>query len=113
MQLADQQHEVCEKVLVIAGVRTCEAAADGQNFEVTRQTTSPSSWGIAEAGGADRVPPATSFALKFLFFSVPICCCNLLLLRGLHNITVDLLLILYIARTMVEVPDCIDSSNHN
>jgi len=57
MQLADQQHEVCEKVLVIAGVRTCEAAADGQNFEVTRQTTSPSSWGIAEAGGADRVPP--------------------------------------------------------
>jgi hypothetical protein len=47
MQLADQQHEVREKVLVIAGVRTCEAAADGQNFEVTRQTTSPSSWGIA------------------------------------------------------------------
>jgi hypothetical protein len=46
MQLADQQHEVREKVLVIAGVRTCEAA-DGQNFEVTRQTTSPSSWGIA------------------------------------------------------------------
>ena len=40
MQLADQQHEVREKVLVIAGVRTCEAAASRSLGKPHRLTTS-------------------------------------------------------------------------